>query len=135
MDKEREKRMLIEASILLNSPLDMLPKEHRDNIEDFGIVRGAFICGVRWADRNPESPWVQINVRMPEDSLPELANKQLERQSVKVMIVRRNGQVMEASRRISLDGKWYWNIPVRMRDDITHWMPIPPVPPIIDDLT
>ena len=135
MDKEREKRMLIEASILLNSPLDMLPKEHRDNIEDFGIVRGAFICGVRWADRNPESPWVQINVRMPEDSLPDLANKQLERQSVKVMIVRRNGQVMEASRRISLDGKWYWNIPVRMRDDITHWMPIPPVPPIIDDLT
>lgn len=135
MDKEREKRMLIEASILLNSPLDMLPKEHRDNIEDFGIVRGAFICGVRWADRNPESPWVQINERMPEDSLPNLANKQLERQSVKVMIVRRNGQVMEASRRISLDGKWYWNIPVRMRDDITHWMPIPPVPPIIDDLT
>ena len=135
MDKEREQRMMIEAGILADSPFDMLPKEQRDGINSYGVVRGAFICGVRWSDRNPESPWVQINVRMPEDSLPELANKQLERQSVKVMIVRRNGQVMEASRRISLDGKWYWNIPVRMRDDITHWMPIPPVPPIIDDLT
>lgn len=134
MDKEREQRMMIEAGILADSPFGMLPKEQRDGINSYGVVRGAFICGVRWADRNPESPWVNISERMPEDSLPNLANKQLERQSVKVMIVRRNGQVMEASRRISLDGKWYWNIPVRMRDDITHWMPIPPVPPIIDDL-
>lgn len=134
MDKEREQRMMIEAGILADSPIYMLPKEQRDGINNYGVVRGAFICGVRWADRNPESPWVQINERMPEDSLPNLANKQLERQSVKVMIVRRNGQVMEASRRIILDGKWYWNIPIRMREDITHWMPIPPVPPIIDDL-
>lgn len=135
MDKERETAMLIAANILAKKPFDQLDKQDLATMINHGNIRGAFICGVRWADRNPESPWVQINERMPEDSLPELANKQLERQSVKVMIVRRNGQVMEASRRISLDGKWYWNIPVRMRDDITHWMPIPPVPPIIDDLT
>lgn len=128
MDKDRETAMLIAAKLLAKAPVDGLSREDVNTMYVHGNIAGAFICGVRWADRNPESPWVNISERMPEDSLPELSIKERERQSVKVMILRKSGQVMEAARRISLDGTWYWNIPYRMREDITHWMPIPPVP-------
>lgn len=99
-----------------------------------GNIIGVFICGVRWADRNPESPWVNISERMPEDSLPELANKELRKKDIKAIILFKDGRIMEGHRRISSVGTWYWNIPLRMREDITHWMPIPPVPATIDDL-
>lgn len=134
MDKERETAMLIAANILAKKPFDQLDKQDLTTMINHGNIRGAFICGVRWADRNPENPWVQINVRMPEDSLPELSNTELRKKDIKAIILFKDGRIMEGHRRISSDGTWYWNIPLRMRDDITHWMPIPPVPPIIDDL-
>ena len=135
MNKERETAMLIAANILAKKPFDQLDKQDLATMINHGNVRGAFICGVRWADRNPESPWVQINVRMPEDSLPELANTELRKKDIKAIILFKDGRIMEGHRRISSDGTWYWNIPIRMRDQITHWMPITPVPPIIDDFT
>lgn len=126
MNKERETAMLIAANIL-SGPIDKIPRNDLDAMLEHGNVRGAFICGVRWADRNPESPWVQINVRMPEDSLPELANTELRKKDIKAIILFKDGRIMEGHRRISSDGTWYWNIPFRMREDITHWMPIPPM--------
>ena len=126
MNKERETAMLIAANIL-SGPIDKIPRNDLDAMLEHGNVRGAFICGVRWADRNPESPWVQINVRMPEDSLPELAITELRKKDIKAIILFKDGRIMEGHRRISSDGTWYWNIPFRMREDITHWMPIPPM--------
>ena len=134
MNNKREISMLIAANLLAKAPFDQLSEEDLSTMLKHGNITGAFVCGVRWADKNPESPWVHISERMPEDSLPELSTKERERQSVKVMILMKSGQVMEATRRISLDGKRYWNIPLRMREDITHWMPIPPVPAFNDDL-
>lgn len=119
--------MLIAAKMLAKSPFDKLDNEVLETMLTHGNIVGAFICGVRWADKNPDSPWVDVNTRLPEDSLPHLSNKELERQSIKVMVRMMNGSVLEANRRISLDGVWYWNIPVRMRDHITHWMPVPSV--------
>ena len=119
--------MLIAAKMLAKSPFDKLDNEVLETMLTHGNIVGAFICGVRWADKNPDSPWVDVNTRMPEDSLPHLSNKEMERQSIKVMVRMMNGSVLEANRRISLDGVWYWNIPVRMRDHITHWMPVPSV--------
>lgn len=119
--------MLVAAKMLAKSPFDKLDSEVLETMLTHGNIAGAFICGARWADKNPDSPWVDVNTRMPEDSLPHLSNKDLERQSIKVMVRMMNGSVLEANRRISLDGVWYWNIPVRMRDHITHWMPVPSV--------
>ena len=118
--------MMVAAKILAG-PFDKISNEDLNTILEHGNVAGGFICGVRWADKNPETPWVDANKRLPEDSLPHLSNKDLERQSIKVMVRMMNGSVLEANRRISLDGVWYWNIPVRMRDHITHWMPVPSV--------
>ena len=128
MTKEREQRMMIAAKILAGKPINELPKDELDIMLNHGNIIGGFICGVRWADKNPESPWVQINVRMPEDSLPELTNTELRKKDIKAIILFKDGRIMEGHRRISSDGTWYWNIPLRMRDQITHWMPIPPRP-------
>lgn len=128
MNNRREASMLIAANLLQKSPIDELAKEDLETMLKHGNIIGAFICGVRWADKHPESPWIEIGGRMPEDSLPQLSNKELERQSIRVMVRMMNGSIMEANRRISLDGIWYWNIPTRMRDQITHWMPIPALP-------
>lgn len=128
MNTEREQRMMIAAKILAGKPINELSEKELDIMLNHGNIIGGFICGVRWADKNPESPWVQINVRMPEDSLPELTNTELRKKDIKAIILFKDGRIMEGHRRISSDGTWYWNIPLRMRDQITHWMPIPPRP-------
>lgn len=68
---------------------------------------------------------------MPEQSIPEISNADRERDQIKVMVRLMNGNVMQASRRKSSEGIWYFNIPMQMRDQITHWMPIPPLPEYI----
>jgi hypothetical protein len=128
MNKERENRMLAAAKIL-SGPINKIDSEDLDRILAHGNIQGAFICGVRWADRNPDSPWYHVEDRMPEDSLPVVSNPtKAIKKPIKVMVCMMNGSVMQATRRCSIDGKWYFNIPMRMRDQITHWMPIPPVP-------
>ena len=79
-------------------------------------------------ERNTKSPWVHVADRMPENSFPELRNPERGRNQIKVMVLLMNNNVMQAVRRKSTDGIWYFNIPMRMRDQITHWMPIPPIP-------
>ena len=128
MNKEREIQMLLAAKILAKTPIDEVDKEDLSIMVHNGPVQGAFILGVHWADKNPESPLVNIEDRMPEDSLPEVSNPERSRDYIKVMIRLKNDTIMEARRKLSYNRMYYWNIPIRMRDQITHWMPIPPVP-------
>lgn len=128
MTQERIKEMMAAAEMLARTPIDKLDSHDLDTLVNYGNLTGGFMCGVRWADRNPESPWVNIADRMPEDSLPELTNPERSRDYIKVMIRLKNDTVMEARRRLSSSRMYYWNIPIRMRDQITHWMPIPHIP-------
>lgn len=128
MNAEREQRMMIAAKILAGAPFNELPQDELDIMLNHGTIIGGFICGVHWADKNPESPWIHIESRMPEQSLPELSNWELRKKSIKAILLLKNGRTIEGYRRISTDGTWYWNIPIRMRDEITHWMPVPPRP-------
>ena len=134
MNTEREAAILVAANILANTPIDMMNKEDVSTMIKHGSVKGAFICGVRWADKNPESPWVNVEERMPESSIPEVSDQSRSRAQIKVMVMLKNGNIMEATRRKGIHGIWYFNIPLRMRDQITHWMPIPPAPSISNDL-
>ena len=128
MNAEREKRMMTGAKILAVKPINELTKEERELMMEHGTITGSFICGVRWADQNPENPWINVKERLPEDSLPDLSDKELGRKTVKVIVLMMDGRIMETCRRIYHDHLWYWNIPSRMREQITHWMPIPPRP-------
>ena len=129
MTQQRIKDMIAAAELLAHTPIDKLDEHDLRTMVGYGSIMGGFMCGVRWADRNPESPWIHIEDRMPEDSLPVLSNpKKIIKKPIKVMVCMKNGQVMQATRRTSIDGIWYFNIPLCMRDQITHWMPIPPLP-------
>ena len=128
MNQERIKGMMDAAEMLAKTPANQLASHDLDTIMNYGPVRGGFICGVHWADKNPESPWVNIEDRMPEDSLPEVSNPKRSRDYIKVLIRLKNDTIMEGRRRLSYNRTYYWNIPIRMRDQITHWMPIPPLP-------
>ena len=128
MTTERESRILIAAKILARSSSSELSAEDNRLLYTHGPVVGSFICGVRWADKNPESPWVHVDERMPEDSLPKLSDEYKNRRHVKVFLRMKNGRIMEAERRMGSDDTWYFNTPLCMRDQITHWMPVPPIP-------
>lgn len=129
MTTERDKRMMEAALFLAKAPFDKIPTEELNLLLDHGNLIGGFICGARWADKNPESPWVHVDERMPEDSLPKLSNEEKERKSIRVLVLMRNGNIMSTIRAYSYGhGRWFFNIPLQMRDQITHWMPVPPRP-------
>lgn len=128
MTQQRIKDMMAAAELLSNTPIDLLDEHDFRTMMDYGNIMGGFMCGVRLADRNPESPWIHIEDRMPESSFPELSNPDRERNRIKVMVRLMNGMVMEAERRKGYQSKWYFNIPMMMCNQITHWMPIPPLP-------
>lgn len=128
MTPEREKLMLAGAKILAGTPFNELPEEELDIMLNHGNIIGGFICGARWADQNPASPWVSVKDRLPEDSLPILTNPQLGRKSIRVIVLMMDGRIMEAHRRFYSNRQWYWNIPSRMREQVTHWMPVPARP-------
>ena len=83
MTIERDKRMMEAALFLAKAPFYKIPTEELNLLLDHGNLIGGFICGVRWADKNPESPWVHVDERMPEDSLPKLSDEYKNRRHVK----------------------------------------------------
>ena len=129
MNKEREKSMFVAAK-LLSCPIDKMDRKDLDTMLEHGNVPGAFICGVRWADRNPESPWIHVDNRMPEDSLPSLSDKERRKVSIRCILRMKSERIMQGERRMNNDGIWYWNIPMYMREEIVCWMSVPALPKI-----
>ena len=127
MTKEREQRMMIAAKILAGTPINELSEKEREVMMEHGTIVGSFICGVLWADQHPENPWVHVNERKPEDSLPTVNDEEYGRKCIRVMVLMKSGNIMSTTRMYS-NGTWYFNLPLRMRDDIVYWMPVFPVP-------
>ena len=80
-----------------------------------------FVHGARWADNNPDSPWIDV-----EDDLPN--NPKYLKQpdySPWVIAVTENGEVLPAQM-IVMHEKWIWHSRFsRKHEDIVLWMPIP----------
>lgn len=127
MTTERESRILIAAKTLARSSSSELSVEDNRLMYAHGPVVGAFICGARWADQHPENPWVHVNERKPEDSLPTVSFEENGRKCIRVMVLMKSGNIISTTRMYS-NGTWYFNLPLRMRDDIVYWMPVFPVP-------
>ena len=127
MTEDKRTRMY-EAALLLAQQHqdDKLCYDDRQLFYRFGPTAASFVIGARWSEK--EDSWVSIADRMPEDSLPEVSNPKRSRDYIKVLIRLKNDTIMEGRRRLSYNRTYYWNIPIRMRDQITHWMPIPPLP-------
>ena len=127
MTEDKRNRMFEAAKFLAQQHQeDKLSYDDRQLFYHFGQTAASFVLGARWADK--EGSWINITDRMPEDSLPEVSNPKRSRDYIKVLIRLKNDTIMEGRRRLSYNRTYYWNIPIRMRDQITHWMPIPPLP-------
>ena len=127
MTEDKRNIMFEEAKFLAQQHQeDKLSYDDRQLFYHFGQTAASFVLGARWADK--EGSWINITDRMPEDSLPEVSNPKRSRDYIKVLIRLKNDTIMEGRRRLSYNRTYYWNIPIRMRDQITHWMPIPPLP-------
>lgn len=72
--------------------------------------------GVSWADKNPKSPWISVEDRLPE---PE--------KDVIIIDKRKNTDIDHLTD--DGEGNYYWwksDDTIWCEDDeITHWMPIP----------
>ena len=83
------------------------------------IARLFFRKGVEWADKNPKSPWISVEERLPE---PEK----------EVIILNKRKQTDIDFLTDDFEGGYYWwksdDIICCEDDEITHWMPIPELP-------
>lgn len=74
------------------------------------LVELAFKKGAEWADRNPKSPWISV-----EDRLPEIKKR--------VLFLCNNGKAYFGYNNIDNDSATITNAPEGVK--VTHWMPIP----------
>ena len=80
------------------------------------FAREVFEAGAKWADKNPKSPWISV-----EERLPELG---------KEVIVSAKDKYVDIDQLANNgEGGYYWWKNERVifceEDKITHWMPIP----------
>lgn len=89
------------------------------NMIDSLNANPAFIAGAEWADKNPKSPWISV-----EDKLPEPEKEVIildKRKCIDIDFLTDDG-----------DGGYYWwkseDAIFSENDEISHWMPIPQLP-------
>lgn len=67
----------------------------------------------RWADEHPKSPWIDINVKLPEVKK-------------RVLFLCNNGKAYFGYNNIDNESATITNAPDGVK--VTHWMPIPELP-------
>lgn len=70
-----------------------------------------FIAGAKWADKNPKSPWISVEDKLPDDGVLVIVAYQ--------WIL---GEILYASDVFHIDYGW------EGYEDIVAWMPIPELP-------
>ena len=79
------------------------------NMIDSLNANPAFIAGAEWADKNPKSPWISVEERLPEEHTDVIVT---------------DGSNVAHCKKYG-DG-FYTNIGKCC--NVTHWMPIPQIP-------
>lgn len=76
--------------------------------------------GVSWADKNPKSPWISVEERLPDRLPAKFANW-----SKEVFVAVKRGREYRAY--VDKYSHIYktWNV---FGDEVTYWMPIPELP-------
>lgn len=91
--------------------------------EDF--VKYCFAEGVKWADENPQSPWISVEEDLPfnhKELLYDTESSILP--STKFVLIRTEKNAYELAYMYNYYG-WQWDYEL---DKVTHWMPIPELP-------
>ena len=104
------------------------------NMIDSLNANPAFIAGAEWADKNPKSPWISVEERLPEITVPILRESDF----VFVHVVNKD----TGHEWVELPAKYNKQFHDWMTNDftwinkrggvVTHWMPIPQIPKEIE---
>ena len=128
MTREEEIRNAVDTTI------PILPSNNGRTYEQALMATG-FEAGVKWADKNPKSPWISVDDDLPcnHDELMSKYPFGYKKQTVNVLTLLPNGSVATDSMGYrerwwnggQWDGeKWEWS---SLRKP-THWFPIPKLP-------
>lgn len=83
-----------------------------------------FRQGVKWADENPQSPWIDVKEKLPYNNSNFIHFGFTNR----VLVRNKNRDLFVAYMKKNKDNKWIWCNDIDDNFDllscITHWMPI-----------
>ena len=94
-----------------------IPPSEKGRKYEQALMATGFEAGVKWADKNPKSPWISVKYDLPCNH-EELISLDDKRYTLYVVAVIHNFIIM--CRMYKEDDKWYWE-----NDEPTNWFPIP----------
>ena len=112
----------------IDTIIPILPSNNGRTYEQ-ALIASGFEAGVKWADKNPKSPWISV-----EDDLPcnhgELMEPicQLDDRLIyetKRVFVHCSNNSLDTAHMINFYNRWKW-YPEDI--DVEHWFPIPEPP-------
>ena len=101
-----------------------IPPSEKGRKYEQALMATGFEAGVKWADKNPKSPWISIKDDLPcNHSDLVLTYNDTPFSTKRVMVVTDINTLFLCEMKKDDDLGWIWNISTK--DKITYWMPIP----------
>lgn len=103
----------------------MYGKLHNDTLK--GLLKHyqeGFVAGVKWADKNPKSPWISVDEDLPCNHKELMSSNPVgySQETTFVLAFDITGSIVK-SMMVNDSGKWEW-----VRWPALYWMPIPELP-------
>ena len=104
-----------------------IPPSEKGRKYEQALMATGFEAGVKWADKNPKSPWISVKDDLPcNHSDLVLTYNDTPFSTKRVMVVTDIHTLFLCEMKKDDDHGWIWNYPTK--DKITHWFPIPELP-------
>ena len=96
-----------------------IPPSEKGRKYEQALMATGFEAGVKWADKNPKSPWISVDEDLPCNH-QELTHSNY---TDRVLVLSRNGY-SEVAFMCLIEDAWEWNTLIK----VLYWMPIPKLP-------
>ena len=104
-----------------------IPPSEKGRKYEQALMATGFEAGVKWADKNPKSPWISVDEDLPcNHSDLVLTYNDIPFSTKRVMVVTDIHTLFLCEMKKDDDRGWIWNYSTK--DKITHWMLIPELP-------
>ena len=115
-----------EIRTAVDTIVPILPSNNGRTYEQ-ALIASGFEEGVKWADKNPKSPWISVKDDLPcNHSDLVLTYNDTPFSTKRVMVVTDIHTLFLCEMKKDDDRGWIWNYSTK--DKITHWFPIPELP-------
>ncbi len=115
-----------EIRTAVDTIVPILPSNNGRTYEQ-ALIASGFEEGVKWADKNPKSPWISVKDDLPcNHSDLVLTYNDTPFSTKRVMVVTDIHTLFLCEMKKDDDRGWIWNY--LTKDKITHWFPIPELP-------